>query len=152
MKNLLLLSVLGAFLLAGCTTQPAEEFHNPLVGFWELQSADYSWGDTSVTWMMDEMNAHMKVFGMEHWGVIVLQPADKGEGTMTAGGVGTYTLMGDTLTETVGNIYPDPGMIGMVISYKVTFMGDSLIQEGPISGVPEEWEGFQLREVYIRAE
>jgi hypothetical protein len=45
----------------------------------------------------------------------------------------------------------DKESLGKTFQYKVKVSGDTLIQQGPINtDVPASWEGFKLKEVYLR--
>jgi hypothetical protein len=149
MKKLFLFAAMFS-LLAACTQQVGKK--GPLEGVWKMQHARFSYPDTSIWWEADEMNMQTKIFTEGYFAFVNLYPSDDEDGSGSTGGSGTYIVMGDTLIETM-EIMEGKASIGASVAYLVTISGDTLVQEGPIAGTaPDAWEGFQLKEVYLRVE
>jgi hypothetical protein len=149
MKKTSLLTALTAMILAGCTPMP--EKPGPLEGVWEMQHATFTWGDTTVSWQADKMHMQTKMFTKGYFAFVNMGPSDMG-GIETGGGSGTYKVQGDTLFETL-LLMPDKESLGRTFQYTIEVRGDTLIQKGPINAdIPASWEGFKLKEVYLRKE
>ena len=69
------------------------------------------------------------------------------------GGAGSYTLVGNTYTETI-EFFPDPHYLGVSIPFTVKVAGDRLFQSGtlPPIGGDKDSKGVLLEETYKRLE
>ena len=136
-------------LLWECTTQPS----NPIEGVWDAQYMEWSTADTTMIFVKSETKGQMKIFTKEHFIWVNQNPENaSSEYNISAGGAGTYKLMGDTLVETF-TLSPWLSEIGKPVASKVEVRGDTLIQIFPYpgyeTGVWEEWTG---KEIYTRLE
>jgi hypothetical protein len=147
MKKTFLLSALAAMILAGCT--PMTEKPGPLEGVWAMQHAEFTMGDSTMMWKAGQMNMQTKMFTKGYFSFVNMSTSGEG-GVETRGGSGTYEVKGDTLFETL-LLMADKESLGKTFQYKVKVSGDTMIQQGPINtDVPASWEGFKLKEVYLR--
>jgi hypothetical protein len=150
MKKILFFAVMVCPLFfSGCTNQQS----NPIEGFWDLQSYEWTSPDTTVFFHRTDLDRQVKAFGKEYFTFIIQNSKnDSLDMVVTDGGGGTYQLKGDTLVETM-QLFPEKGAIGYSMDYIVKISGDTLIQKGPVNtDLPEGWEGWSGVEVYTRLE
>ena len=151
MKRTFLLTLVAALILAGCT-QTMMEKRGPLEGVWDMQHQTFSTPDTTVMWMKGKLTEQVKMFTKGYFSFVNMSPSGDMGDLEAHGGSGTYTVMGDTLTE-IMQLGWTKEIIGAKLQYKVTVSGDTLVQEGPINtDIPESWKGFHLKEIYLRLE
>ena len=135
-----------------------------LEGVWEFVSAKITSPDTTM--QIEPSNwTQTKVITKSHW-VFVAQVPNRAKisgarsdaelismARTFFGGGGTYSLEGDTYTETV-QYFSNPNYLSASLSWKIEIKGDQLIQSGtyPAKSIGLEEHDVELYEVYKRIE
>ena len=140
------------------------EQNGRIEGVWELVSAKYTSPDETVE--VDQSKwTQIKVITKSHFVFAGQEPnRAKVSGADTDaeliamarsyfGGGGTYTVEGDTYTETV-QYFMNPNYISVSVPYKIEIDGNQFIQSGilPSKSVGLEKPDVKLYEVYRRVE
>ncbi len=147
-------------LLSSCAT----EKRSPLEGVWELVSAEWTTPDTTLKFTPADWS-QIKVITKSHFVFVGQEPnrvkisgaqSDAELISMARtffGGGGTYSLEGDTCTETL-QYFSNPNYLSASVSYKVEIEGTQLIQSGtyPAKSIGLEEYDVELYEVYRRIE
>jgi len=104
-----------------------EAFHctykkNKLEGTWELESCLMQTGDGGVFDFHKEApdGKELVVYGSGHWSAVTTAPSIK----VFSGNVGTYTFVGNVLTETV-TFSNEGDKVGSSSTFEITFDGDN---------------------------
>jgi len=129
---LCMLLAVGYF-LAGCKS----ENKNTLEGVWERVEGKFTIAGETIS----PTQKAIKIFTKDHWAIIEQEPnAQKFSSNPTDAELinaakgfdafyGTYTLEGETLTESVELAF-NPNWIGHSVSFEVRWEGDQWIQTG----------------------
>jgi len=148
-KTTLVILLLCLFVAVSVAQQKSK-----IEGVWQLVSSNWS-GKTEPA-----KGTHIKVITKNHW-VWFDQDKDKSaallakkttldsaEAYTNGFGYGTYTLKGDTYTETIEQ-FTDLEYIGMSLPFKVKVEGNRLIQSGKF---PVLENGKKIREIQFEEE
>ena len=155
-----ILVILLLVLLSSCAT----EKRSPLEGVWELVSAEWTYPDTTrkitpADWSQIKIitKSHFVFAGQEPNRTKISGAGSDAELISMAqeffGGGGTYTLEGDTYTETM-QYYSNPNYISVSLPWKIEIEGTQLIQSGtfPAKSIGLEEHDIELYGVFRRIE
>jgi hypothetical protein len=147
--NLLFLCCAASFCACKQESPKTEEASTQLKGSWQLLSATTTdKGKQTITDFTKDQRM-IKIINDTHFSFLrhsLSKGGGAGEG-FDAGG-GRYSIKGDAYTEFL-DFYKDKNWEGKTFAFKVSFVGDTLIQTG-VEKVPEAGVDRVITEKYLR--
>jgi hypothetical protein len=139
--SLVVLTVAGTL---GCSTAARTA---PLQGCWELQSAQGTSNGQNYSLPGNISGSQFKCYSDGHF-LFVGQYTMNGQTQASYGG-GTYSLKGDTYTETL-TYHVASSSVGKTLTFKLAINGNQITQTGPLDAQGQKSLGGSATEVYIR--
>ncbi len=143
MKNRMAILFVQILILAGCQS-PRERL---VEGTWRFVSGTSKVSDTTSSEYDQAQYSGLKMIHDNHF--VFVGRFTSGADTVDNYGGGTYTLDGDTYTESV-RYHSAKALVEMTVPFEVHVHNDTLVQTGPLNTGAFKNSKWKLREVYVR--